>query len=266
MSEELDRDLDRLRRDRTSGASELTAVALALLERARAAGPETLALAARAVAGAQPSMAPLRNLAGAALRDVHEPGALERFARRWRTAETALVRAATGVLLRHPAPRFVTCSFSGSVLACLRAAAARAEVTVSCGEGRPALEGRRMAAALSAAGARVELRTDAALGEALPGADALLLGADAVAPAWFINKVGTAALAAAALQAGTPVYLLATGDKFVDAGVAAELRIDDHDPREVWDDPPPGVAVRNPYFERIPLVLVTGVITDVRGG
>ncbi|HSK08985.1 MAG TPA: hypothetical protein VK911_05370 [Vicinamibacterales bacterium] len=276
--------IDRLRDDRTSGASELMAVALEALKRAREEGPDALAAAAAAVCEAQPSMASLRNLAAAAARDPHDPGALDRFEQRWRRAGPALVRVATGILLPgEPRPaRLVTCSFSGSVLACVQALARRTRVEIACGEGRPALEGRRMAAALAAAGARVEFFTDAALGQALDGADALVVGADAVTPAWFLNKCGTAALADAALRAGVPVYVLATRDKFLHAAAVVDrppgrhagrttlgedsrspgLRVDEHDPGEVWDAPPAGVTIRNPYFERVPMDLVTGVITD----
>jgi translation initiation factor 2B subunit (eIF-2B alpha/beta/delta family) len=263
MTEELNRRLERLRADRTSGASELVEPAIELLRLARARGPEVLARTAEGLREAQPSMAPLLNLASAALRESGDPGAMDEFERRWRRGEEALVRAASAVLAvptgasRH----FVTCSYSRSVLACLRFVAARGPVRVSCGEGRPALEGRRLAAALAAGGAAVALLTDAALATALAGADALVLGADAVASRWFVNKVGSAALAAAAAQAGTPVYVLASREKFLDADTAAWFRIEDHDPREVWDSAPPNIIVRNPYFERVPRELATAIIT-----
>ena len=32
--------------------------------------------------------------------------------------------------------------------------------------------------------------------------------------------------------------------------------------REIWDAPPPGVVVRNPYFERVPLDLVLAFVAD----
>jgi len=35
------------------------------------------------------------------------------------------------------------------------------------------------------------------------------------------------------------------------------------DATEIWATPPPGVDVRNPYFESTPLDLVTAVISDV---
>ena len=58
------------------------------------------------------------------------------------------------------------------------------------------------------------------------------------------------------------MYVIAARDKFMDARAARLLRIVEHDPGEVWDDAPPGVAVRNACFERVPSGLLTGVVTD----
>src|SRR5436190_1738139 len=80
---------------------------------------------------------------------------------------------------------------------------------------RPALEGRRLASRLAAAGIAVTYFSDAAISQALGGADAVVFGADAVAPEWFLNKSGTRMLAAAAGQQGLPVHVIATRDKFV---------------------------------------------------
>jgi len=254
----------RMAADRTSGASELVAEAIEAVRVALRDGTEAAEEVARAICEAQPAMASFRNLAAAAAAERGEPGALERFEARWRRAPAALARAAQEALAPEPGVplRFVTCSFSGSVLACLRGIARANPVHVTCGEGRPMLEGRRTAEALVAAGIGVEVRTDAAIAGALPGCDGVLVGADAVTPAWFLNKAGTWQLAAAAGLAGAAVYVLATRDKFVDLQVGDSLRPPDHDPREVWDGAPAGVTVCNPYFERVALGLVTALITD----
>ena len=44
--------------------------------------------------------------------------------------------------------------------------------------------------------------------------------------------------------------------------LADRLLVVEHDPAEVWDSAPPEVSVRNPYFERVPLEVVTGIVTD----
>ena len=105
--------------------------------------------------------------------------------------------------------------------------------------------------------------SDAALGHALTSADAVLVGADAVAPEWFLNKSGTRMLAAAAAQQGMPFYVVATRDKFVSHAVAGRLIAREGGSGEIWEAPPPGVTVRNPYFETVPLDLVASLITDM---
>src|SRR6185503_7979956 len=157
----------------------------------------------------------------------------------------------------------VSISCSGSVVVAVKAIQAARTVRVSCSESRPALEGRRLAAELVAAGIAVTYFSDAAIADALGSADAVLVGADAIAATWLLNKTGTRMLAAAATQQGVPVYVVASRDKFVGQELAARLVIRSGDPAEVWDSAPRGVDVRNPYFELIPLDLVTAVISDV---
>jgi translation initiation factor eIF-2B subunit delta len=120
-----------------------------------------------------------------------------------------------------------------------------------------------LAAELLAAGIPVTYFADAAIAYALSNADVVLVGADAIAATWFLNKTGTRMLAAAATQQGVPVYVVASRDKFAGRELAARLVIRSGEPAEVWDSPPEGVDVRNPYFESIPLDLVTGVISDL---
>ncbi len=267
MTPTIREDLNRLAADARSGASELLPRAVAVLRRALAETPGETAAIGRAIGCAQPAMASFWNAALAALREEHEPGALDRFEQQWRRGGQAVVRHAASTLTGEGgAPRSVaTWSFSGTVLACLVGLARRQPLTVSCAEGRPLLEGRRLAATLADTGVEVRLFTDGGLSgifaEPRPP-DAVLVGADAVAPGWFINKCGTRMLAAVASTAGVPVYVAATRDKFVDDRVATLLRWPQSEGAEVWRDAPRGVAVRNAYFERVPLSLVSGVVTD----
>ena len=157
----------------------------------------------------------------------------------------------------------MTISSSSSVAVALTAIRATRPLHVSCSEGRPALEGRRLAADLAGLGVPVTFFADAAIAHALSDADAVLVGADAIAASSFLNKSGTRMLAAAASQQGVPVYVVASRDKFVGRELAARLVIRSGAPGEVWDAAPPGVAVQNPYFESTPLDLVTAVISDM---
>ena len=250
--------------NRTAGATAILAEAVAVL---RAAIPDasSLPVVARALCEAQPSMAPVWNASLEALAGAGLPDRLDRFAARAAQGPAALARFAREHFLDEgDAPlRAVTLSASASVRTVLEAVSADRAVRAACAEGRPALEGRALAAALGAAGVPVTLFSDAGLGHALAGADAVVLGADAVAPEWFINKSGTYMLVAMAARQSVPVYVAATRDRFVGHTLGALLPLREGPPEEVWDHPATGVTVRNPYFERTPLDSVTAVISDL---
>lgn len=249
--------------DRTSGATAILTDAVAVL-RVAIADASSLPGVARALCEAQPSMAPVWNATLEAMAGAGHPGRLDRFAARVALGSAALARFAREHFLDPAAPlRMVTLSSSASVRTILEAVSADRPVRVGCAEGRPALEGRVLAATLGAAGLPVTLFSDAGLGHALAGADAVVLGADAVAPEWFINKSGTYMLAAMAARQGVPVYVAATRDRFVGHALGAQLPVQESPPEEIWDHPAPGVTVRNPYFERTPLDLITAVISDL---
>jgi translation initiation factor 2B subunit (eIF-2B alpha/beta/delta family) len=253
----------RIANDRTSGASAVFEAALAVLEQALDHQAEVLPLA-RTLVGAHPTMAPIWAVSIEALAARAEPERFPRFARRARRAPAALTRVAVDALASNgDAPlHAVTLSYSGAVARALVALRARGPLRVSCAEGRPGLEGRRLAGDLVTAGIPVTLYSDAAIGVALETATCVVVGADAVAPELFFNKVGTQPLAAAATLRGVPVYVLATRDKFVDQSVLERIRVHEATADEIWPEPPAGVEVRNPYFEPTPLDLVGAVVTD----
>ena len=210
-------------------------------------------------------MAPFWRLAVEALASEVDLTRFDRFVARLDRSGRALVQVAVRYLAPADAPvlRVATLSASGSVRAVIEALARNHQVHVSCSESRPAWEGRTFAAHLAAAGVPVTLFADAAIAHALATTDAVLVGADAVAPSWILNKCGTLMLATAAAHRGVPVHVLATRDKFVPEPIAQRLVIRDEPKAEVWDAAPDGVGVRNPYFERIPADLVSAVISDI---
>jgi ribose 1,5-bisphosphate isomerase len=255
----------RLAADRTSGASELLVQVTQILTDALDQRADLWGLG-RELVRAQPAMAPLWNLVGQALASTGNAAPFRHYLAQIARAPRALARQAANLLLIETGSgplRIVTISFSGTVLLTVQEIASRRPVEVACAEGHPALEGRRMAHGLTTAGIPVTYYADPALGQALDGADAVITGADAVSPDWFINKSGTGMLAAAAAQQGVPFYVCATRDKLVSRALAARLTIRDEPPSEVWPSAPPGVTVRNRYFERIPLDLMTAMISDI---
>ena len=250
--------------DRESGASEILDEVVGVLRDAIAGGVSLLPVA-RALCRAQSSMASVWNAAIEVVAADRPEERLEAFAARVARAPEALARVAAGYFQADGSGplRLVTISFSRTVLTVLERIATTRQLRVSCSESRPALEGRRLASRLAAAGIAVTYFSDAAISQALGAADAVVIGADAVAPEWFLNKSGTRMLAAAAGQQGVAVHVIATRDKFVSHAVGARLSMREGAGSEIWESPPAGVTVRNPYFESTPLELVASLITDM---
>jgi ribose 1,5-bisphosphate isomerase len=266
MGPELEKRIARLAADRESGASEILAEAIAILRKALEDGSDVDAVA-DGLCRAHPAMAPVWNAAAAARAARGRPDDFSRFAERVKRAPTAIARFAVECFVldagRAGPLRIATISYSATVLRVLEAVARSRAVEVRCSEGRPALEGRKLAARLAAVGIPVIFFTDAALGHAVEESDAVLVGADAVAGSFFLNKSGTGLLAGAAALRGVPVHVAAGRDKFVAEATADRLENRDGPGAEVWPDAPPGVRVRNPYFERVAIDLVTSFITDI---
>lgn len=241
--------------DRTSSATVLAGEAESQLRAARAQGLDAVRETARQICRAQPSMASLWNLAAAALDP--DPAAFERLAGRARRAPAAVARYCRA-LLKEDARRVLTCSRSAVVEACVRALG----LPVICAESRPGLEGRALAEGLASEGLPVTVVADAAIASDFRDGDVVLVGADAVAAGWFLNKTGTGQLCAAAQLSGVPAFVVAGREKCVAAELASRLRLGEDDPATLWRDPPPGVRVANALFERVAIDRVAGVVTD----
>lgn len=270
--------LDQLARDRTSGAQELTRLVSSLLcrylrtEKAEEGRAERLLSVTRRILDAQPAMAPIISLLNrlwlkleqvghseavrAALAAELEEMGLETELRLDRLAEACSDRLPEGsVVLVH--------SYSSTVLRALLAAhEAGKGIRVLCSEGRPALEGVRLAEALAAAAAPVQLCVDAALPALVAEADLVLVGADAVVEAGAINKIGNYPLALAARATARPFYIAASLNKLLPPSLVPLLRIPDRPPGEIWEGTLKTLQVRNRYFEITPLGMITGIITE----
>jgi len=88
------------------------------------------------------------------------------------------------------------------------------------------------------------------------------VGADAVGDEWFVNKVGTAAICALAIQSGVPVYVLAGRDRRVSGREFERLTSREGLGLEIQPGALRGVTVRNPYFERISVRLASQFVSD----
>jgi translation initiation factor 2B subunit (eIF-2B alpha/beta/delta family) len=272
--------VQRLQADKTSGATPLLDLAIAILE-AFASQPlptrhhdfyQALGALTRDIMAAQPSMAVMITLAQAALQACAAASSPTVARQQLRHTLTAFRRQAhaglhalcqhTVALLPHQAT-IVTYSNSHSVTTALQQAHACGRVRrVILSESRPAYDGRLQAQALAEAQIEVEYSVDMGLFERLPEADAVLLGADAVFPHGVVNKLGTHALVQLARAQNLPVWSLCLSLKFLPAAASALFRIIEHPGHEVWPEAPQRLRMHNHYFDTTPLSLFTGIISE----
>ena len=262
--------VDALRQDEESGATAIvTRAARYLAEGGRER--DELVEVAEACLAAQPAMAGLLAIIKIARLPADPEPALAQLVQQLQRAPASIARHAADLIRlgmsapdgRRPVLTLVTCSASAPVEAAIHVLATHAEVVVCCAESRPRCEGAALARRLADRGLATRLFTDAGISSAVPGSDALLLGADAVGPAVFINKVGSAALCARASLAGVPVYVLAGREKYVTADEFDRLSFPE---RRLQMDQlahvPARMSLENPTFERISRQLVSQLITE----
>ena len=263
-----------IRADHLSGATSILLGAIDVLRDAAGQGPDVMRQVADELCRAQPGMAGLRTAAAVVTGAADPVAVLDRLGQRVRRSPRSIARHAAAVLLLDSPSargtrrdlRIATVSSSVAVEATILELKTHRDVRVACAESLPAREGRGLAQRLAAAGVTVEVFTDAAISSAVTVVDAVLVGADAVGPDAFINKVGTAAVSALAAAVGIPVYVLCGRERIVSGAVFEDLRSVEGSAAEVWPGSPPGITVRNPYFERISLGLTAMLITDGGAG
>ena len=207
--------------DRTHGASWIAREAVETLLDAAVVGEDPHAVARRLVA-ARPAIGAIAGALGRVLASAPSPEQVAAEAEALLGERERAVRAIAVLLAADLAERTVmTHSASATVReAVLRAGAGRVVCTVS----EPGGEGRGLFDDLRAEGLTAELVDDPDAGHAVATVDVLLVGADTVfRDGSFVNKVGTRALAEAAVAAGVPVLVASETTKLVPvAGQAPE--------------------------------------------
>lgn len=263
MSSTIDEHVRRIADDRVSGATALVLAGIEVLLAAPRDRTQLLEVAER-LQRAQPLMAGFLTLRALLERSKDPASDLEMMARRIRRAPSAIARLAVPLIRLRPADshplRVITCSRSQIVETTLVALAAEEPLQVRCAESRPGGEGSGLARALADRGIDARLYEDTAIGTTVPGADAVVVGADAVSSRGFINKAGTAGLAALARFHGVPVYVLTGRERVIPAEVFDALPVE---PPLTADGLQTPVSV---VFERIPARFTDQLVTDAGSG
>lgn len=262
------RQMAEIRNDCLSGAVEITRRAaellLGLAEPGSPRFEQLLRETCTHLAAAQPQMASVFRLANAALLSGPLPGSVADACRSFLAAMLNAgdrIAAFTTDLL-PPEATVLTHSAGNTVEQALLAARAAGRLRgVICTESRPLCEGTLLASRLAASGIQVSLIVDAGAASVFHRVDCVLTGADAVDADGVTNKVGTLALAHLSQAMGKPLYILCTQQKFLPPKRRLP-REQPRDPQEISAGLARGVMVENRYFDRTPLSLITGLITE----
>lgn len=279
MDEVTGRLLREIRADNRSGASEITEKAADCLiafvdrfeRRTREEFLKELHNLGREIIKAQPAMAPLFNLVNSVLLTAEGREDLEAckagvkkgvrdyvkaVRKRWETITefaSPLVGEGSTILVH---------SHSATLCRILLGLNDRGRTfSVTCTESRPVLEGVMLARRLAEQGIPVRLIVDSAAFQLLQQVDLILVGADTISPSGVTNKIGTRGLAAAAHWEDVPFYVLAGTEKCVPMDLEARPEEERKPPGEVFEGSGP-IEVLNFYFDRTPLELVSGVVTE----
>ncbi|MCX7830661.1 MAG: translation initiation factor eIF-2B [Acidobacteria bacterium] len=167
-----------------------------------------------------------------------------------------------GAQLIHDGMKVFTHCHSSTAVGVLKEAKNQGKkFTVFTTETRPRYQGRITARELANAGIEVFHMVDSAAKYALDGADIFIFGADSILPSgYLINKVGTGIFCVVASKYDVPTYCATHTMKIVTDRI--DEAVEERDPKEVWEDAPEGVKIKNPAFEKIHLKYVTAFITE----
>jgi len=269
--------LEALADDRRRGAAEIAARLLEWAGRwseGAAVAPERAAAGLVDLARAQAALAPVLRIANDLLVEIerHEGGeaasarrGVGSVAAAWEerlstAAETLAVHARRSLLGASIVHTYSASSTVRSALLSHAESGAWFQVVLS--ESRPGGEGARLAVALAERGIPVRLGIDAWLWGAIEEEGLLLLGADALLPTAWVNKIGSGAIADRARSKGVPVVVCADTSKWLPPALAALPRVYDRDPGEIVFRAPAALEAVNVYFEDVPYAALDKLVTE----
>lgn len=135
---------------------------------------------------------------------------------------------------------------------------------VICTESRPVFQGRITAKEMLDAGIETTLIVDSAVRFVMNEVDLVVVGADAITSEGnVINKIGTSVVALAASEARTPFYVVSELLKFDPLTIYGDYeKIEERSFREIWEEPPQDLMIRNPAFDVTRRDFIHGIICE----
>jgi len=159
---------------------------------------------------------------------------------------------------------FTYCHSSSVANALIEAKKQGKKFVVHNTETRPLFQGRITAAQLAKAKIPIKHFVDSAARVAFKKADIMLIGCDAITTTKIYNKIGSEMFAIVAEKYGIPIYVYTDAWKFDPQSMySIEEEIEKRSAKEIWRNPPKGVKIENPAFEKIDPDLVSGIVSEL---
>ena len=135
---------------------------------------------------------------------------------------------------------------------------------VICTETRPLFQGRITAKEMLDLGVKTTLIVDSAARFFMNQVDFVIVGADAITSEGnIVNKIGTSTIALIAREARTPFYVVSELLKFDPVTMYGDYeKIEERSPKEIWENPPEKLIIRNPAFDVTRRDFIHGIICE----
>jgi translation initiation factor 2B subunit (eIF-2B alpha/beta/delta family) len=220
---------------------------------------------------AQPTMAPIFNLANSILFDISTIDNEEKIKKIIRkNSQQYIIRLDKSIrLIGDLTANIIDNSFtiavhsySDTILkALITAKEMNKSFNVICSESRPINEGMDLARKLGKQNIKTTLVVDSAIFSFLSETDLILVGADALYTHGLVNKIGTFGLALAAEELGVDFYTLCSTEKIFPSNYQSKSE-KQKDASEISKKVLTNVNIINYYFDLTPLNYLTGIITE----
>ena len=187
----------------------------------------------------------------------------EQFLRNLEHSKENIAKVGSRRIFHHS--RILTHCHSSTVTSILRKAKLDGKsFEVVCTESRPIFQGRITAKEMLNSGIKTTMIVDSAVRHFMNQVDLVMVGADAITSEGnVINKIGTSMVALAAKEARTPFYVVSELLKFDPLTIHGEYeKLEERSSKEVWDNSPAGLIIRNPAFDVTRREFIHGIICE----
>lgn len=187
----------------------------------------------------------------------------EKFLRNLEQSKENIAKVGSRRIFHHS--RILTHCHSSTVTGILRKAKLDGKsFEVVCTESRPVFQGRITAKEMLNSGIKTTMIVDSAVRHFMNQVDLVMVGADAITSEGnVINKIGTSMVALAAKEARTPFYVVSDLLKFDPLTIHGEYeKLEERSSKEVWDNSPAGLIIRNPAFDVTRREFIHGIICE----